>query len=162
MGSGRGDWLSTSGFETTCGGVRSSHSPRYTIPGAASGRAPDAVFFYLTKTEAGDFRAMQPREVFRSQQYGTAVYRSELSARLRSIGYEIQVEKNGTPEIKGYSREYLEANSLRSQQIREHLKSAGLGGAAAAQIAAHRTREAKLNLTRDEVTVQHRDLASKV
>jgi len=120
-----------------------------------------AVFFNLTRTEAGDFRAMQPREVFRSQQYGTAVYRAELSARLRSIGYEIQVEKNGTAEIKGYSREYLEANSLRSQQIREHLKSAGLGGAAAAQIAAHRTREAKANLTRDEVKVQHRDLAAK-
>ena len=120
-----------------------------------------AVFFNITKTEGGEFRAMQPREVFRSQQYGTAVYRAELSARLRSIGYDIQVERNGTPEIKGYSREYLEANSLRSQQIREHLKSAGLGGAAAAQIAAHRTREPKVNLSRDDVRNQHRDLAAK-
>lgn len=120
-----------------------------------------AVFFNMTKTEGGEFRAMQPREVFRSQQYGTAVYRAELSARLRSLGYDIQVERNGTPEIKGYSREYLEANSLRSQQIREHLKSAGLGGAAAAQIAAHRTREAKVSLGRDEVKSQHRDHAAK-
>ena len=68
------------------------------------------------------------------------------SSRLRGLGYEVQVERNGTPEIKGYSREYLEANSLRSQQIREHLKAAGLDGAGPAQIAAHRTREAKVDL----------------
>jgi conjugative relaxase-like TrwC/TraI family protein len=119
------------------------------------------VFFNMTRTKDGDFRAMQPREVYRSQQYGTAVYRSELASRLRNLGYEIQVERNGSPEIKGYSREYLEANSLRSQHIREHLSAAGRSGAAAAQIAAHRTREAKVTLTRDEVKSQHRDLATK-
>jgi conjugative relaxase-like TrwC/TraI family protein len=81
-----------------------------------------AVFFNVTKTERGDYRAMQPRQVYRSQQYGTAVYRAELASRLRGLGYDIQVEKNGTPEIKGYSREYLDANSLRSRQIREHLE----------------------------------------
>jgi conjugative relaxase-like TrwC/TraI family protein len=119
------------------------------------------VFFNMTLTQDGAFRAMQPREVYRSQQYGTAVYRSELASRLRNLGYEIQIASNGTPEIKGYSREYLEANSLRSQQIREHLNAAGRSGAAAAQIAAHRTREAKVTLTRDEVKNQHKDLAAK-
>jgi len=119
------------------------------------------VFFNMTKTEGGEYRAMQPREVFRSQQYGTAVYRAELSSRLRSLGYEIQVERNGSPEIKGYSREYLEANSLRSRQIREHLKAAGLEGAGPAQIAAHRTREAKVDLGKDYVKAQHRELAAR-
>ena len=119
------------------------------------------VFFNMTRTKSGDYRAMQPRQVYRSQQYGTAVYRAELASRLRQVGYEIQVEKNGTPEIKGYSREYLEANSLRSQQIREHLKAAGLAGAGPAQIAAHRTRESKASLSRDQVRDQHRDLAAK-
>src|SRR4051812_12704453 len=119
------------------------------------------VFFNMTRTHDGDFRAMQPQEVFRSQQYGTAVYRAELGLRLRELGYEVQVERNGTPEIKGYSREYLEANSLRSQQIRAHLKAAGLNGAAAAQIAAHRTREAKVARGPEEVKKQHRDLAAR-
>lgn len=119
------------------------------------------VFFNMTRTEGGEFRAMQPRQVFQSQQYGTAVYRAELAARLRGLGYEVQVEKNGTPEIKGYSREYLEANSLRSQQIKEHLKAAGLSGAGPAQIAAHRTRESKVSLSRDEVRKQHRETAAK-
>jgi len=119
------------------------------------------VFFNMTRTHDGEFRAMQPQEVYRTQQYGTAVYRAELAWRLQHLGYEIQVEKNGTPEIKGYSREYLEANSPRSRQIRDHLKAAGLGGAAAAQIAAHRTREAKVSLERDEVKRLHRDLAAR-
>ena len=119
------------------------------------------VFFNITRTQDGEFRAMQPREIYRSQQYGTAVYRSELAAQLRNLGYRIQVERNGTPEIKGYSREYMEANSLRSQQIREHLKAAGRSGAAAAQIAAHRTRDAKVTLTRDEVKAQHKELAAR-
>jgi hypothetical protein len=117
------------------------------------------VFFNMTRTHGGEFRALQPQELFRSQQFATAVYRAELAVRLRDLGYDIQVEKNGAPEIKGYSREYLEANSLRSQQIREHLKTAGLKGAGAAQIAAHRTREAKVTLGPEEVKKQHRDLA---
>lgn len=120
-----------------------------------------AVFFNMTRTHDGEFRAMQPHEVFRTQQYGTAVYRAEFAWQLQKLGYEVNVEKNGAPEIKGYSREYLEANSLRSQQIREHLKAAGLDGAAAAQIAAHRTREAKAARGPEEVRQQHRDLAKQ-
>ena len=71
----------------------------------------------------------------------------------------LQAGKNGAPEIKGYSREYLEANSPRSQQIQEHLKEAGLSGAGPAQIAAHRTREEKLPLDRSDVKAQHRAVA---
>jgi conjugative relaxase-like TrwC/TraI family protein len=118
-----------------------------------------AVFFNMTKTRDGDFRALQPKELYRTQQYGTAVYRSELAWRVRELGYELQHGKNGAPEIKGYSREYLEANSPRSHQIQEHLKEAGLTGAAAAQIAAHRTREGKLSVDRSEVKALHKAVA---
>jgi conjugative relaxase-like TrwC/TraI family protein len=61
------------------------------------------VFFNMTETRDGEFRAIQSKELYRSQQYGTAVYRSELAWRVRELGYELQVEKNGAPEIKGYS-----------------------------------------------------------
>jgi len=118
-----------------------------------------AVFFNMTETRDGEFRAIQSKELYRSQQYGTAVYRSELAWRVKELGYELEVGKNGAPEIKGYSREYLEANSPRSQQIQEHLKEAGLSGAGPAQIAAHRTREEKLPLDRDDVKAQHRAVA---
>jgi conjugative relaxase-like TrwC/TraI family protein len=118
-----------------------------------------AVFFNMTETRDGEFRAIQSKELYRSQQYGTAVYRSELAWRVKELGYELDVGKNGAPEIKGYSREYLEANSPRSQQIQEHLKEAGLSGAGPAQIAAHRTRDEKLPLDRYDVKAQHRAVA---
>lgn len=117
------------------------------------------VFFNVTETREGEHRAIQPKELYRSQQYGTAVYRAELAWRLRELGYDLQAGKNGAPEIKGYSREYVEANSPRSQQIQEHLKEAGLSGAGPAQIAAHRTREEKLPLDRTAVKALHRAVA---
>ena len=83
------------------------------------------VFFNLTETENGETRALQPQELYRSQQYATAVYRSELAMRLKDLGYEIEHGKSGQPEIKGYSEEYLEASSPRRQQIEEHLAKQG-------------------------------------
>ena len=41
------------------------------------------VFFNMTERETGEMRALQPRELYRSQQYATAIYRSELALRLR-------------------------------------------------------------------------------
>ena len=110
------------------------------------------VFFNLTETDKGESRALQPRELYRSQQYGTAIYRSELALRLRELGYEIDQGRSGQPEIRGYTREYLEASSPRSQQIRDHLEQHGLHGAGAAQIAAHQTRDEKLpSVTHEEM-----------
>jgi conjugative relaxase-like TrwC/TraI family protein len=102
-----------------------------------------SVVFNMTRREDGSFRALDAMELFRSQQFGSAVYQAELGRRLRELGYEVHVGKNGAPEITGYSREYLDANSLRSTEIRAYLSERGLEGAGAAQIAAHRTREAK-------------------
>jgi hypothetical protein len=117
------------------------------------------VFFNVTETKDGKAHAVQPQELYRSQQYGTAVYQSELAWRLQSLGYEIEQGKNGAPEIRGYSKEYLEASSPRSQQIREHMAEQGHTGAGAAQIAAHRTRDAKQSLSQDETLKRHREMA---
>jgi conjugative relaxase-like TrwC/TraI family protein len=119
------------------------------------------VFFNVTETEKGEPRALQPHELYRSQQYGTAIYRSELALRLRELGYEIEQGKSCQPEIKGYTREYLEASSPRSQQIKEHLEQQGLSGAAAAQIAAYQTRHSKSTaVTHEEMQGRHRQLAA--
>lgn len=74
------------------------------------------VFFNLTQTEDGEACALQPRELYKTQQYATAVYRSELAARLKVLGYETERGKSGQPEIKGYSEEYLAASSPRRRQ----------------------------------------------
>jgi len=87
------------------------------------------------------------------------VYRSELAARLKTLGYEIERGKSGQPEIKGHSEEYLAASSPRRRQIEEHLEKENQRGADAAQIAAHKTREAKLNLSHEEVQQCHREIA---
>jgi conjugative relaxase-like TrwC/TraI family protein len=71
------------------------------------------VFFNVTELENGDTRPLQPQEPYRTQQYATAVYRSELAMHLRELGYEIEPGASGAPEIRGYSAEYLEASSPR-------------------------------------------------
>lgn len=117
------------------------------------------VFFNLTVTQDGETYALQPQELYRTQQYATAVYRSELAARLKHLGYEIERGGSGQPEINGYSKEYLEASSPRRRQIEEHLAEHGLRGAGAAQIAAHQTREGKLEITHEEMQERHRTMA---
>ena len=120
-----------------------------------------AVVFNVTETTDGNTRALQPQELYRTQQYATAVYRSELAAHLQGLGYEIERGEHGQPEIKGYTREYLEASSPRRQQIEEHMEAAGRSGAGAAQIAAHQTRDAKQALSHDEVRAQHQRMAAE-
>jgi hypothetical protein len=117
------------------------------------------VFFNVTETEDGSTYALQPRELYKTQQYATAVYRSGLAARMKALGYEIERGKSGQPEIKGYSEEYLAASSPRRQQIEEHLAKENQRGADAAQIAAHKTRQAKLNLSHGEVQQRHQQVA---
>src|SRR6202789_3885381 len=120
------------------------------------------VFFNLTETQNGQWRALQPHELYRSQQYATAIYRSELALRLKDQGYQIERGRSGQPEIRGYTREYLDASSPRSQQIQAYLEQQGVRGAGAAQIAAHQTRDDKLPaITHAEMQQQHRDVAAQ-
>jgi conjugative relaxase-like TrwC/TraI family protein len=125
-----------------------------------------AVIFNMTEREYSpdngkQMRALQPHELFVSQRYATAVYRSELALRLEKLGYELERGKHGQPEIKGYTKEYLEASSPRREQIRDHLREQGIDGAAAAQIAAHHTRDRKELLSPGEVLQRHRELAAQ-
>src|SRR5947207_12122032 len=57
------------------------------------------VFFNLTETDDGEAHALQPRELYKTQQYATAVYRSELAHRLKELGYEIERGESSQPEI---------------------------------------------------------------
>ena len=120
-----------------------------------------AVVFNVTERENGRARAIQPQSLFASQQFATAIYQSELTYRLRQLGYEITTGRSGAPEIKGYTQEYLDASSPRSQQIREYLKRTGCSGKEAAEIAAHSTRDRKEIHSPREVMAAHRKLAAE-
>ncbi len=120
-----------------------------------------AVIFNVTERENGQTRSVQSHELYASQHYGTAIYRAELATRLQKLGYELERGKDGQPEIKGYTREYLEASSPRRQQVQDYKREQGIDGAAAGQIAAHRTRDKKELQTPAEVQRQHRELAGQ-
>ena len=120
-----------------------------------------AVIFNMTERADGSTRAVQPQSYFDSQQFATAVYQSELMYRLSQLGYEIAPGRSGAPEIKGYTQEYLDASSPRSQQIREYLEKSGFAGPEAAQIAAHTTRDKKQIHTPSEVLAAHRQVAAE-
>ena len=119
-----------------------------------------AVVFNVTERDNGQPRAIQPQSLFASQQFATAIYQSELTYRLRQLGYEITAGRSGAPEIKGYTQEYLDASSPRSQQIREYLERTGRSGKEAAEIAAHSTRDRKELHSPGEVMAAHRKLAA--
>jgi conjugative relaxase-like TrwC/TraI family protein len=119
-----------------------------------------AVVFNVTERDNGQARAVQPQSLFASQQFATAIYQSELTHQLRHLGYEITVGRSGAPEIKGYTQEYLDASSPRSQQIRSYLERTGRTGSEAAEIAAHSTRDRKEIHSPGEVMAAHRKLAA--
>jgi conjugative relaxase-like TrwC/TraI family protein len=120
-----------------------------------------AVVFNVTERDNGQPRAIQPQSLFASQQFATAIYQSELTYKLRELGYEITTGRSGAPEIKGYTQEYLDASSPRSQQIREYLECTGRSGRESAEIAAHSTRDRKEIHSPGEVMAAHRKLAAE-
>src|SRR5947208_4672977 len=67
------------------------------------------VIFNMTERADGETRALQERGLFQSQQFATAIYQSELTYRVRQLGYEITAGRSGAPEIKGYTQAYLDA-----------------------------------------------------
>jgi conjugative relaxase-like TrwC/TraI family protein len=120
-----------------------------------------AVIFNVTERESGQTRSLQPQELFASQSYATNVYRSELAVRLSDLGYKVERGEWGEPQIAGYSKDYLAANSLRREQVKDYIRANGIDGPAAAQIAAHRTRDSKDLLSPEEVLRQHRELSAQ-
>jgi len=76
------------------------------------------VVFNMTQTEDGKVRSVQPLELYRSQQFGTAIYRATFADKLQALGYEIRVDpRTGAPEIEGFTEEYLQDSSPRRKEV---------------------------------------------
>jgi conjugative relaxase-like TrwC/TraI family protein len=115
------------------------------------------VVFNMTRTDDGQVRSLQPGELYRIQSYMTAVYQNELALKLKELGYELTPGTNYAPDIKGFTKEYLEAESLRSQRIKLEVEARGLEGRKAEEQMAHSIRENKLKWTPEEVHRAHRE-----
>ena len=135
-------------FEHTAS--RPDHKTGYAAPQLHT----HVVIFNMTKTPDGKIRSVQPLELYRSQQYATAIYRMALAEKLQGLGYEIEIDtRTGAPEIKGFSKEYLRDSSPRreevlkeAQEMKERLQSQGINvkdGAGLNQAAARTDRAAK-------------------
>jgi conjugative relaxase-like TrwC/TraI family protein len=115
------------------------------------------VVFNMTRTEDGQVRSVQPSELYRVQSYMTAVYQNELALKLKELGYELTPGTNHAPDIKGFTKDYLEAESQRSQRIRLESEDRGVDGREARERIAHAVRENKLKWTPEEVHKAHRE-----
>ena len=115
------------------------------------------VVFNMTRTEDGQVRSVQPSELYQIQSYMTAVYQNQLALKLKELGYELAPGTNHAPDIKGFTKEYLEAESQRSQRIKIEMENKGIDGREASNQIAHSMRENKLKWTPEEVHRAHRE-----
>jgi conjugative relaxase-like TrwC/TraI family protein len=130
-----------------------------------------AVIFNLTRLENDQIKPLQPIELYRSQKFATAIYRSVLSEQLQKLGYEVEVDpRTGAPEIKGFSQEYLVASSPRRKQIekeageiKERFAQQGINvkdGAGLNQAAAKLDRKCK-RYDRTEMRARHHEMDAR-
>lgn len=125
---------------------------------ADDGRLPDpqlhthVVLLNMTRRPDGEWRSLDPRQIFGAQDLGSAIYRTELAREVQRLGYRIQVTAaNGAWELEGYTRQQVMAFSARRQQILKRLAEQGLSGPKAAQIVALGTRQAKRDYDETEM-----------
>ncbi len=119
------------------------------------------IVFNMTEDRFGQARSLQPYELFKIQSMSTAVYQNQLEYELRQLGYQIERGKNHAPDIKGYTPEYLNAESLRSTQIYREMEERGSVGREHRVQLAHQNRDEKLRLTPDELRSLHKQNAEQ-
>lgn len=67
----------------------------------------------------GNSRSFHNDGVFNNAKFLGLVYQNELAHEVKKLGYDIQVNPNGTFEIDGYSLEQLQGFSKRTKKIKE-------------------------------------------
>ena len=148
--------------------ARFDHIAARPSKGADDGYGPDphlhthVVIANMTIRPDGAWRGLDPLEIYRSQSFATAVYRSELAREVQRLGYRINVTgADGRWELRGYTREQVMAFSRRRQDIEAAMARLGLNGAAAAQNLAHQTRRSKDGRDEESLKAQWRDRAGE-
>lgn len=156
---GGSEWISTSNIVA----ARFDHVAARPSQGTNDGYGPDphlhthVVIANMTLRPDGAWRGLDPVEIYRSQSFATAVYRSELAREAQSLGFAIEVTgADGRWELQGYTREQVMAFSRRRQDIEAALARRGFSGAAAAQNIAHQSRLSKDHRGEDELRAEWR------
>jgi conjugative relaxase-like TrwC/TraI family protein len=75
----------------------------------------------FTRRDDNKIRAMDYREIYDTKMLLGQIYRSELAANLKDIGYSIDANSKGLFEIKGIGKELIAEFSIRREQIKRRL-----------------------------------------
>lgn len=105
-----------------------------------------AVVANATKASDGKWHAVRNDEIYRAQHVLSAVHNAELRSRVEALGYETVPARNsidGAFEIKGVTREAVEAFSTRRAEILAELAKEDRGSARERELAALSTRRGK-------------------
>jgi len=113
------EWVTTGNFAA----ARFDHlAARPSRTGSEKGYAPDpqlhthVVIANLTQRPDGAWRSLEPLELYRSQSWATALYRSNLGERVGQLGYGIEISgRRGEWELAGYTRDQIIEFSNRRQ-----------------------------------------------
>ncbi|MGL6344438.1 MAG: MobF family relaxase [Waterburya sp.] len=77
------------------------------------------VIFNLTQGLDGKWRTTDNRELYQQKMTIGMVYHHELARELKHLGYELNWNRDGTFDIKGYSQSQLKEFSTRKQEIEQ-------------------------------------------
>jgi conjugative relaxase-like TrwC/TraI family protein len=83
------------------------------------------VILNATQDKDGNWRSLEPRAIYQLQKQIGAVYRQELALKVRELGYSIETSKESMFEIKGVSKDVINAFSGRSAAIEDRLAERG-------------------------------------
>lgn len=78
------------------------------------------VIFNMTQRQDGKWRSTHNDEIFKNSKLLGAIYQNKLAEKVQKLGYEIDVNSNGTFELRGYSREQINVFSKRRKQVVEN------------------------------------------
>lgn len=124
------------------------------------------VILNATQDKEGNWRSLEPRAIYQLQKQIGAVYRQELALKVRELGYGIETGKESMFEIKGVSKDVINAFSGRSAAIVDRLAERGKtreqASAAEKQIAALDTRDAKSGIDHAKLVKDWRTTADAV
>jgi conjugative relaxase-like TrwC/TraI family protein len=99
----------------------------------------------LTQRPDGEWRSLDPEQIFKARGYLDAVYMTELSKRVQQLGYAIEQGPDGIFELAGFTRNQILAFSERYTDIELEKAKRGITDPVAAREVVIDTRKAKRN-----------------
>lgn len=110
------------------------------------------------RAEDGAWRALSNEELFQNKMLIGQIYRSEMAASLKDMGYSIQSDNKGLYEIAGVDQKLIDTFSTRAEQIANEVKElkesgnfSNMSEAELKQVACLNTRIAKKDIDKEVI-----------